>query len=153
MNELTRRGWKVTVAVHLPTDWALTAWLQGEGVEFEVADLYRQPTDAVVEFYRGQALTVGMRGHSQMIPFGLQNGIISLISHDKLGWFLDDIGHPEWGAEVREPDLDERLIELTDKLTNSSTETLAALEETEARLWDTTRTNVELVREELGVEV
>ena len=51
-----------------------------------------------------------MRGHSQMIPFGLRKNILSIVSHDKLKWFLEDIDHPEWGVDVRENDFKNKFI-------------------------------------------
>ena len=35
-----------------------------------------------------------------MIPFGIHCATISLISHDKVLGFLQDIGHLEWGVEL-----------------------------------------------------
>ena len=35
-----------------------------------------------------------------MIPFGVHCATLSLISHDKVKGFVDDIGHPEWGVEL-----------------------------------------------------
>ena len=35
-----------------------------------------------------------------MIPFGIHCATISLVSHDKVEAFLEDIGHPEWGLEL-----------------------------------------------------
>ena len=35
-----------------------------------------------------------------MIPFGIGCATISLISHDKVGAFVRDIGHAEWGVDI-----------------------------------------------------
>ena len=45
----------------------------------------------VLDFYNNMDVVIGMRGHAQMIPFGLNCGIITLGSHDKMKWFLEDI--------------------------------------------------------------
>ena len=37
-----------------------------------------------------------------MIPFGIHCATISLISHDKVQSFVNDIGRPEWGVEMTE---------------------------------------------------
>ena len=56
---------------------------------------------AVFDYYRGVTVAASMRGHGVMIPFGLQCGTISLLSHDKVRAFLNDIGQPEWGVELQ----------------------------------------------------
>lgn len=35
-----------------------------------------------------------------MIPFGLNCGIISLGTHDKMRWFLDDLGAADWDIDL-----------------------------------------------------
>ena len=54
----------------------------------------------IIEAYAKPKLVIGMRGHAQMIPFGCKTPIISIISHDKMQWFLEDIQKPEWGVDV-----------------------------------------------------
>ena len=56
--------------------------------------------------------SIGMRGHAGMIPFGVGTPIISLVSHPKLRYFLEDIGHAEWGLPIFEEHLGDRLVEL-----------------------------------------
>jgi len=149
LRELASRGWKVSVVLHLPTDAAAIPWLQLESVPYEVVDLWAQNADVVTRFYSQQALTLGMRGHSQMIPFGLGNGIVSIGSHDKLAWFLEDIRHPEWGVDVSDQNLAEHLIDLVDSLTLSTTDTRSKLIHAEECLWTTTIANASLVRSRL----
>jgi hypothetical protein len=56
----------------------------------------------VYDFYNNMEVIFGMRGHAQMIPFGLNGKIISLVSHDKLRYFLEDIHAPEWGVDLHQ---------------------------------------------------
>ena len=35
-----------------------------------------------------------------MIPFGIHCATISLVSHDKVGAFIRDINHTEWGIDL-----------------------------------------------------
>ena len=67
----------------------------------------------VFEFYRSQKLIVGMRGHSLMIPWGLQVPVISLTTQNKQKWFIETTGHPEYSIEVTTPNLTEVLNEKT----------------------------------------
>ena len=55
---------------------------------------------SIVEYYRSVTVVASSRGHGVMIPFGLHCATISLITHEKVRSFLDDIGHPEWGVEL-----------------------------------------------------
>ena len=50
-----------------------------------------------------------MRGHAQMIPFGLRRPIISIISHDKMRFFLKDINCLEWGIDVKSHNFEKKL--------------------------------------------
>lgn len=91
-----RRAGKELVSVrHSPHDFVI------DGAE--VVNLNGGTMEQTYGFYRETPLTIGTRGHSQMIPFGLGRSISSLITHDKVSWFLEDIEHPEWGMEIGEP--------------------------------------------------
>lgn len=95
---------------HQPHDF----WYLKElnGIPFHKIELIgKQPKD-VIAFYSGLDVTIGDRGHSQMIPFGLGCKIISLISHDKLKWFLDDIDLSEYGIEENDMDLVEKVFSI-----------------------------------------
>jgi hypothetical protein len=69
-----------------------------------------------------------------MIPFGVGTPIVSLISHPKMAYFLDDIRHPEWGVSVDDPQLTERLVGLTDSILENETEVRAAVSQASQRL-------------------
>jgi polysaccharide pyruvyl transferase WcaK-like protein len=90
---------------HVDTDEEMVKTLEEHGVPFECYRLYQMTPSAIVELYAEQVLTVGMRGHAQMIPLGCRRPIISLASHEKLWYLLDDIGARDWGIDVTEDDL------------------------------------------------
>ncbi len=100
------KGWKVLFVGHTLQDKIIKSYINND---FKYVDLTFKSTKRICSFYSKVALTIGMRGHAQMIPFGLGNPIISLISHDKLKWFLDDIGHPEWGVEIKDEAMEANL--------------------------------------------
>ncbi|MFR9800755.1 polysaccharide pyruvyl transferase family protein [Pseudonocardia sp. RS010] len=111
--QMRRRGWEVAYAAHLPVDERFVHDLErAHGLHLEVERLYAGSVDDAYRTYRGAAAVVGMRGHATMIPFGLGVPVVSLVSHDKMWFFLDDIGHRDWGLEVGDPDLAARLLEL-----------------------------------------
>jgi len=98
---------------HDPSDVAMLGYFAEHGVAVEHVELFGQPADRILRAYEDVTVSVGMRGHAQMIPFGLRRPIVSLASHDKLWYFLDDIDARDWGVELREDEgLTERIVAL-----------------------------------------
>jgi len=110
IKELSRHA-KIAYYSHAKSDEQMLPYLEKAGVLFELKKLYYIPPREVVEAYSRISLAIGMRGHAQMVPFGCGTPIISLISHDKVRWFLEDIGQPNWGVEMTSPDFRSALIE------------------------------------------
>ena len=108
-------------------------------------------TEEILRFYRSVDLVIGMRGHAQMVPFGLGTPILSLIAHDKMGWFLDDIGHPEWGVDFRDPDFGDRLDSAFGTLSGDLDKARVQIDAARSRLWGITRANVAVVRSAMGL--
>ena len=104
-----KRGWKIVVAAHKTMDRDIEPYLDSVGVTYDTVDLTGAGSDEVMSFYAEVDFVFGMRGHAQMIPFGLRRPIMSIISHDKMRFLLEDIKRPAWGVEVDAPDIDERL--------------------------------------------
>ena len=98
---LTSKGWRLVVTIHDPRDRYFLPFLRSAGVRFTVHDMPNASFEEVVNFYAAIPLTLGMRGHGQMVPFGVGNAIFSLVSHPKLAYFLNDIGKPEWQVDVQ----------------------------------------------------
>lgn len=67
-------------------------------------------------------LVISMRSHAQIIPFGRGISVLSLISHDKLRWFLEDANMGETGIEVSSSNLYEKVIDISEKLLDGSFE-------------------------------
>jgi polysaccharide pyruvyl transferase WcaK-like protein len=101
---------KIEYFSHAKSDEQMLPYLEQAGVPYTLRKLYYIPPREVVEAYSRITVTIGMRGHAQMVPFGCGTPIISLISHDKVRWFLEDIGQPEWGIEMTSPDFKTALI-------------------------------------------
>ena len=75
-----------------------------------------EDVNAALGVYMGMDAVVAMRGHAQMIPFGLGVPVCSLISHDKLAWFLEDVGMADTGVDVREPVFWRGVLDTVDRL-------------------------------------
>lgn len=138
------RGYEIVCVCHVDDDAAFFPYLKAAGVRFKTEDLSRCYPDHVYAFYNDMDVVLGMRGHAQMIPFGLNCGILSLGTHDKMKWFLDDIGAPDWYVDLTD----------TEGLTERITERFVTLHETDAvqteerllsaqeRLWGITKDNL-----------
>lgn len=147
MCEIVRQGWKLDLMIHTSQDAVFKSYLYAEKVPFREVDLYGIPHKAVLKYYQNIPLAVGMRGHSQMIPFGLGGGIISLISHNKLQYFLDDIGHPEWGVEIQSPELEHLLIEKVLDFAKNTTDIEEQIRHAQASLWKVTQENLAYLKD------
>lgn len=88
---------------HMQSDEAFLPFLQSMGVKFDVVRLNDVHPAEIVKAYAKPRLVIGMRGHAQMIPFGCNTPIASVVSHNKMQWFVDDMGKPEWGADLLSP--------------------------------------------------
>ena len=69
-----------------------------------------------------------MRGHSQMIPFGLCKNIISIISHDKMKYFLEDNNLVDYGVDLDEPEVFENLKKTFNLYENKKNDQLKIIE-------------------------
>lgn len=110
---------------HMITDEAFLPFLQSHNIPFEIIKLNNVHPKEIIKAYAKPKLVVGMRGHAQMIPFGCNTPIVSIISHDKMQWFLDDIGQPKWGADVLSENYEE---DLRTSIRNSLNETNTQIE-------------------------
>ncbi|HWJ84713.1 MAG TPA: glycosyltransferase [Cellulomonas sp.] len=104
----------VRIGAHtIPDERIATDLFREHGTRVGVDSFFRLGVEETTRLYRQAALVVGMRGHAGMIPFGLGTPILSLVSHPKLRYFLEDVGRPEWGVDVAERHLGGRLLELS----------------------------------------
>lgn len=65
-----------------------------------------------LRLYNSMDLILAMRTHAQIVSFGQHNKVLSLISHDKLKWFLDDMGMSDTGLEVTNKNFSGKLKDL-----------------------------------------
>ena len=129
---------------HMPSDEKVLPFFDKVGVEYQLVRL-RDVRQTIMEYARPR-LVIGMRGHAQMIPFGCNTPILSVISHDKMQWFLDDIHHPEWGVDVLDSSFGSRLYTKAKALFESTEELIPVLKEEQRYLWDITRKNMDEIK-------
>ena len=100
---------ELNVIVHQPHDRWFYEYVAG--VDFREIDLIGKSPEAAVAAFTSLDTVIGDRGHAQMIPFALGCRIVSLVSHDKLAWFLEDVGLPDYGVEESDPELPAKVLE------------------------------------------
>lgn len=109
IKELSKKH-KIKYYVHTPTDKYFLPFMDALEIEYEIVELYNVSAHRVVEAYTSPILVMGMRGHAQLIPFGCKTPILSLITHNKLKYFLDDLGTPEWGVDLAQSSFSDEII-------------------------------------------
>ncbi len=144
------KGWSVILVNHKPQDDFFSQYLKDAGLSFETVNLYDKQPKAILDFYNSVDVVVGMRGHAQMIPFGLRKNIISIISHDKMQWFLDDIGHSNWGVDISDKDYEAKLDSLLGRIGETDySKVNDEVIEAQTKLWKITQENMTQIKNSL----
>lgn len=73
--------------------------LEREMAHIYPPSLYQVPF--LADIYRQCDLVIGMRGHANIIPFGVGTRVIGIGSHNKNRFFLEEIGEPNSLIDVR----------------------------------------------------
>lgn len=138
---------KIVYFSHMESDKKVLPYFDSEGVKYEVVEM-KDVKQMVTEYSRPR-LVIGMRGHAQMIPFGCQTPIFSVVSHDKMQWFLDDINHPEWGVDVRDADFTKKLLDKASWLYQNFIEAHEEIKKQQNHLWNITMGNMAQIKSSL----
>lgn len=100
IKEAEKRDWDIFSCSHKFMDKQIEDYLKRHNIKYDTFDLTESDPAVIIDYYNSIDLSVGMRGHSQLIPFGLSKYIYSFISHDKLSFFLDDLDIKDMGSEI-----------------------------------------------------
>ncbi|MFD3271568.1 methyltransferase domain-containing protein [Paenibacillus dendritiformis] len=144
VKKLQKDGWRVVLYHHHLLDEKCRLWFFGEGLQLEEVDLNQTTPEKVLQSYDNIDICIGMRGHAQMIPFGLGKPILSIVSHDKLQFFLDDINHPEWGIDVKSNELGEQIYNFISKM--NLEEIKEEIKLAQNQLWHVTHENINYIK-------
>lgn len=147
------KGYSIKYIAHCPDDLDFLPYLIKHRVEFDAINLSRSFPDEVFNVYNGIEVMLGMRGHAQMIPFGMNCGIITLGSHEKMRWFLEDINMTDCYVELGEccESIAERILQVfTNRYEIAKSETEAKLISEQNHLYAITLDNINDIKECLG---
>lgn len=140
--KLKQMGWDIKLYNHLNIDNDAQIWFKARGLKIEEVNLYNKTPNDILKEYSKPTISVGMRGHAQMIPMGLKRPIYSLITHDKLRFLLEDISHLEWSIEVHDPDLGIKLFDAINNIYNNIDSIESEIELAQKHLWNITSDNM-----------
>ena len=135
-------SYSIAYYAHAKSDHQMLPYLDKAGVSYRLENLFYIHPREVVQAYARPALVLGMRGHAQMIPFGCTTPILSLVSHDKIKWFLEDIKRLEWGIEMQAPDFKTQLIESSRRILKNRETVSNDIRSIQCQLLETTQKNV-----------
>lgn len=129
---------------HMQSDQAILPFLQAYGVKYQIVDLQHVHPRQTIEEYAKPKLVLGMRGHAQMIPFGCNSPIVSIISHNKLQWFLDDVGQPGWGADVSSENFRNELLQCSFTILDNYQSVMKYIDEKQENLYSISMQNTKV---------
>ncbi len=135
LKAIAQKGYVIYNVCHLKDDAKFEISLDKHQVPYKTVLLQFELPNKVYEIYNQMDLVLGLRGHAQMIPFGLNCKIISLGSHNKLRYFLEDINAEEWFVNLKvDPErIKERILDTFEAIYKDS-------EQVETRLLSQQRT-------------
>lgn len=131
---------KIKYFSHMFSDELILPYFDKLKIEYELVKLNN--VKQIVANYSLPKLVIGMRGHAQMIPFGCNTPILSIVSHDKMQWFLNDINHPEWGVDVLDENFESKLLAKAIHLYNNYQSTISSIQSEQEKLWEITCDNM-----------
>lgn len=151
LNGLRSKGWKISSFSNARGDNAFSVEMREALRSEEHHKLFgSRNIFQALDFFAQTPLVVGMRGHAQMIPFGLGTPILSLLVHNKLKYFLDDIGFPEFCVDVRRANFAGELIDKAEYVYENYDAVTAGFEQARARLMQLSMSNLGDIYKALG---
>ena len=145
-----KKGFAIEIVSHCPADRdEIVDIFKKNKVKHKIVKLEYAKVGTIIRYYKSISLAIGMRGHSQMIPFGVSTPFYSLISHDKLRYFLNDI-NCSWGAEISDANLESKIISHIDLVVENPKSIVSKINNERNRLWSITQANFVKIKELLN---
>jgi polysaccharide pyruvyl transferase WcaK-like protein len=131
---------------HMETDKQILKEFDELGINYRVINLQYKSASEIIRLYSSPKLAIGMRGHAQMIPFGCQTPIVSIVSHNKMQWFLNDINHPEWGSDVLSDNFENELFDAAKSSLENTNNRINDIIKQQTVLWNITNENMDKIK-------
>lgn len=131
---------------HMKRDEEMLHYFDKADIPYELLRLNILSPAEIIKAYARPKLVIGMRGHSQMIPFGTLTPIISLITHEKMQYFFDDIGQKSRGLEMSGNDY-ENLISLDEGMITNNKQYINIIKNIQNKFYQISNQNVVMALE------
>lgn len=149
---IREKGYEIYIVAHCTGDLSVLPMIS-DWKKIHVVNAAAWDLDRLARFYNGMDVVLGMRGHAQMIPFGVNCHIISLGSHEKMRWFLEDIDAEEWYVELTHdiPSLSDRIVGKFEEIhEHRKKETTQHIMQAQDRLLKITKDNMGKIKDFMG---
>ena len=143
--EAEKLGWEIKLVAHKKMDLSVSPLLEKRDISYSLVDLSNSEPNQICTFYSQIDCSFGMRGHSQLIPLGLRKPIISIITHDKMKFLLEDIKQENWGIELENPNFLEIFQERINYLSDSKDDIYSRLDSIQGMIWQKTCENFQKI--------
>lgn len=152
LKTLSENSYQVYYAAHLSFDNRFLVVLDRLDIPYIKINLHQMIAPEIIKFYSSMDLVIGMRGHAQMIPFGVNTMILTLGTHNKMRWFLEDINALDWYIDVRNTDrLDEVIVDKTIALFNSRNTVEEKIKTEQTKFYEITKKNLSVISNIIGM--
>jgi polysaccharide pyruvyl transferase WcaK-like protein len=152
LKTLSENSYQVYYAAHLSFDNRFLVVLDRLDIPYTKINLHQMIAPEIIKFYSSMDLVIGMRGHAQMIPFGVNTMILTLGTHNKMRWFLEDINALDWYIDVRNTDrLDEVIVDKTIALFNSRNTVEEKIKTEQTKFYEITKKNLSVISNIIGM--
>ncbi len=134
-------------ACHLTIDEKAELIFDNLDIKYKTVRLQHMFPNEVYEFYNKMEVVIGMRGHAQMIPFGLNTKIITLGTHKKMRWFLEDINMTDLFVDIDgSKDITSEIIEKFNYLIDNHDQAFERLILEQDKLYKVTKSNLQEIK-------
>jgi hypothetical protein len=144
--QMLSRNARLFVVGHTKSDRRFIRWISERSAEVDIRGYDGAfAIDDMLDFYSRKAVVIGMRGHAQMIPFGLGVPIISVISHNKMRYFLEDAGLSDFGVDIGDDRLVDTIVEVVQYIQQNRSLVMDRIAEAKRSFHDVTIDNLKLI--------
>jgi len=148
LKNIENQGYSIINVSHISADEKFRIVLDKHFVNYKEVKLQYMFPNEVYRFYSEVDLVIGMRGHAQMIPFGLQTPIMSLGTHDKMRWFLEDIDALDWYIDLNtENNISAMILERFDLIKATKENLISRIQEKQNLFYSITKENLDYIKD------
>lgn len=110
---LKKDNWEIEVVAHNRGDLGFNDYLLRNGIKLKVVELFgenvKKDLYCGLKYYADMPFVFGIRGHAGMISFGMGGIPFTVEVHNKLRYFQEDIGLPDYCMDPKEENWGEKL--------------------------------------------